>query len=144
MVKLTVNQQIIYDAFVAQGLPPELGLATAQLESAFNPNAGNITGGDGARGGAFGLGQITVETALALDRTATPAKLMNPQFNANLMARLTKENWVAAHGRVQDVISRYNSGRDFWRAPDGTKLVYTPRVERFMAEWKKKLADKSE
>lgn len=127
---------IVIEEFEKEGLPPELGAAIARQESNWDPDATVLHGGDGKRGGAYGLCQMTLKTALALDKTATPARLLNPRYNCHLAALLCKENWKRANGRLQDVISLYNSGKQFHAAPDVTKLVYVPRVTAFLAEYR--------
>jgi soluble lytic murein transglycosylase-like protein len=139
-MSLTVMQQVVADAFTNAGLPPELGLGIAKHESNFNPNASVVTGGDAARGGSYGLCQMSLKTALSLDRAATIAKLHDPRYNAGLAAKLCLLNNVRAKGVIEDVISMYNSGKPFWCAPDSTKTVYVPNVQRYMAEFKAQLA----
>lgn len=139
MKPLSEMQQIVYDAFVAQGLPPALGLALAEQESAFKPDASVVTGGDGARGGAWGLGQVTLKTALALDKTATTARLLNPLYNAKIMALLCKEIWAQQRGRVVDTASVYNSGKPQHRAPEVTRMVYVPKVLERYNKWTERL-----
>lgn len=131
---------VVCKAFVAEGLPPELGAAIVRQESNWDPDATVLTGGDGRRGGAYGLCQMTLKTAGGLDRGATPARLMSPEYNCKLAAKLCRENWDRAKGRLVDVLSRYNSGKDFFHAPETTKLVYVPGVTRFMAEYKEQCA----
>lgn len=136
-MKLTPMQQVVHDAFVAEGLDPALGLAIAQQESAFNPDASVVTGGDAARGGSYGLGQVSLKTALALDHTATIARLHNPAYNAKLMAQLCRQNQrLARTSDVAELASRYNSGKPFHLAPDSTRLIYAPHVLRYYAAWK--------
>jgi soluble lytic murein transglycosylase-like protein len=127
---------IVAKAFIAEGLPAELGAAIARQESAWDPSAQVVTGGDGVRGGAYGLCQMTLKTALALDREATVGRLLSPEYNAKLAAKLCKENWLRAKGRIQDVIALYNSGKEFHRAPLSTKTVYVPNVEQYMQEYR--------
>ncbi len=123
---------ILPEVFAAEGLPPELGMAIARQESSFDPQARVLTGGDLQMGGAWGWCQMTFDTARGLDKHATAARLLNPKYNAELAAALCKQNSKACGGRIEDIISRYNSGRDFWRAPQSTKTVYVPNVQRYM------------
>lgn len=132
--------EIIPRIFAEEGLPPELGMALARQESNFDPQARNITGGDLERGGAFGWLQMTYTTGRAIDKNCTVAKLHSPIYNAQLAAALCKQNSAACKGRIEDIISRYNSGRDFWRAPTSTKTVYVPNVQKYMEEYKERAA----
>ena len=47
-------------------VPPALLMAVWRTESEFDPFALNMTGGDARRGGAWGLGQMTLKTAQGL------------------------------------------------------------------------------
>ncbi len=138
--KQLANQEkylpIVAKAFAAEGLPPELGAAIARQESVWSPDVSTMTGGDGRLGGSFGLCQMSLATGGTLDRGVTPGRLLDPAYNAKLAAKLCKRNWNIAHGRIQDVISMYNSGRQFHTAPEVTKLVYVPNVQRYMEEYK--------
>ncbi len=127
---------IVAKAFADAGLPPELGCALARQESNWDPMASATHPGDLARGGAFGLCQMTMKTGVALDRHCTMAKLMVPAYNAKLAAQLCKENSGRCMGRIEDIIARYNSGKDFWKAPEVTKTHYVPRVQKYMVEYK--------
>ena len=126
---------IVASEFAKAGLPPHLGAAIARQESAFDPNAAVLTGGDGARGGAFGLCQMTLKTALSLDKGATSGRLLDARYNAELAAKLCLENWKRFQGRIEDVISAYNSGKPFFRAPESTKLLYVPSVQKYMKQY---------
>lgn len=65
-------------------VPPRLLLAVWRIESNFNPFAVNMTGGDARRGGAWGLGQMTLRTARDLDdRFPELARKYWPGFHAN-------------------------------------------------------------
>lgn len=127
---------LVARAFAAEGLPPELGCALARQESNWNPDARNMTGGDLERGGAFGLCQMTLKTGLALDKHCTPARLLIPKYNVELAAKLCKDNAGRCAGRMEDIISRYNSGKDFWKAPTVTKVHYVPNVQKYMEQYK--------
>lgn len=142
---LTTMQSIVAAAFTKAGLDPAFGLGIAKQESGFDPNTSVVTGGDAARGGSYGLGCMSLKTALNLDRSATIARLHNPQYNAYLMAELCLENWRRACTRdPAELASRYNSGKPFHLAPDSTRLVYVPHVLRYMAEFRAMLSAPAE
>ena len=65
-------------------VPPRLLLSVWRIESNFNPFATNLTAGDARRGGAWGLGQMTLQTARDLD-AQFPALAIKywPGFHAN-------------------------------------------------------------
>jgi soluble lytic murein transglycosylase-like protein len=87
----------------AFGAPPSLVMAIIETESRFNANATNLTSpGDVARGGAWGLGQLTLKTAKGLYQSAkgkvpawdgTGNGLLNPELNVALTAYGVAQNW---------------------------------------------------
>jgi hypothetical protein len=111
-------------------------MAIARQESNYTADVRTLTGGDLLLGGSYGLCQMSYNTGRSLDKYCTPARLMNPEYNAKLAAQLCVQNSKACQGRMEDIISRYNSGKDFYRAPDITKLHYVPNVQKFMAFYK--------
>lgn len=111
-------------------LPAAYFFATIRAESNFDPNAMNLTGGDLARGGAFGLGQMTMRTARSLSFTGTAQDLLDPRTNLELVAKLHRANG-APNADPRDVFSRYNSGKSLARAPEVTRLNYVPKVMGF-------------
>lgn len=126
---------VVARAFAAQGLPPELGAAIAKQESNWDAAAVTMTGGDGARGGSYGLCQMSLKTAEGLDKGATAGRLLDAHYNATLAAQLCRENWDRYQGRIEDVIAAYNSGKPFFRAPEVTKLIYVPHVQKYMRDY---------
>lgn len=98
------------------GTPPSLMMAVIENESGFDANNTNLTSpGDVARGGAWGLGQITLKTAQSLYAGAkgkvppwdgTGKGLYDPELNVALTAyglglnwkryRNKPNNWLAA------------------------------------------------
>lgn len=66
------------------GVPPRLLLSVWRIESAFDPYAVNMTAGDARRGGAWGLGQMTLRTARDLDARFPDLALQYwPKFHAD-------------------------------------------------------------
>jgi soluble lytic murein transglycosylase-like protein len=137
---LTPTQQAVYDAFQAAGLEPALGLAIAEEESNFNPTAVATNPKDLARGGSYGVCQMSMKTALGLDRTVTPNRLLNPAYCAGLAAKLCVQNIQLAHTKdPSEIFSRYNSGQPFHRAP-ATTVTYCANANRFLTAWRAKLS----
>ena len=125
-----------------EGISEALLAATVKRESNWDPNAINNTGGDAARGGAYGLAQVTLKTARALGYQGDPQGLLDPETNLRLAARLHKSNsqLLSSNGglsQIEDVISRYNSGKAFANAPTYTKDVYVPGVKRALDQYRK-------
>jgi len=83
--------------------PASLMAAIVANESGFDPEAKNlISPGDVARGGAWGLGQLTLQTALGLAKGAptvaptwnkTGPGLLDPETNLALTAWGVRQNW---------------------------------------------------
>lgn len=125
-------EQALVAAFRLYNLPPALGLAIAWVESSFNPHAVKLTAGDGKRGGAFGMCQMTLKTAKSIDPEATASELIDTAYNAKLAADLISRN-ARAYARipgasepmsdmwVKDMASMYNSGRILKKAPVSTQ-----------------------
>lgn len=121
-------QSHIYTAFKAHALPPSWGLAFAEVESNFIPDAVNKTGGDGRRGGSYGLFQMSYRTAQGLGYKGNPEDLLSIPINIEYAIKLIKQ-LKTANPDIREVASRYNSGRPFSRAPESTKRY----VEKIVA-----------
>lgn len=109
-------------------VPPAWVLATMDHESGFRPDLKNLTGGDLSRGGAWGLMQVTYETARdeagKMDKDAPaaaravlakwdrrlPQGLLDPEVNAAIgtshLARLSRD----FGGDWRKVAAAYNHG----------------------------------
>lgn len=132
--------QTITDMFAEQRVPVAFGLALAWVESNFNPAATRLVGGDAARGGAYGLCQMTFRTATELDSKVTLRDLMDAEYNAHLAARLCSQNLLLlrtnANGimslnsaaTIYDLAALYNSGKVYAKAPKVTKDQYVPTI----------------
>jgi soluble lytic murein transglycosylase-like protein len=143
-------ERLAVEIAAGQGASPQLVLAHVDIESNWDPNATNFAAGDGARGGAFGLGQMTYKTGLAVDdriktewgqrdELRAPWLLLEPRLNLTLSSALVAENETRAarmfprgsEDWLKSVASLYNSGRVDWRtAPDSTRLNYIPKFLR--------------
>lgn len=118
----------------AHGVTPSWAIAIARKESAFNPDALVDTGGDGARGGAYGLMQMTALTAKGLGFVGNPRDLLDADVNISygvaLIAQLAKY-----HKSFRDVAAAYNCGKQYSRAPRVTQKEYVPTVEKYQARY---------
>lgn len=121
---------------MSKNLPVNWGLAIARQESGFRPWARNNIGGDKARGGAWGLFQVTLGTAQGLGYRGDGPGLLDPVVNADYAARLVAELRNQWHS-LQDVAAAYNSGKAYALAPATTRLVYCPRVLQFATGFEK-------
>ena len=117
----------IADAMRELGVPAVWGLAIARHESSFRPEACNLTNGDGARGGAWGLFQMTFKTAQGLGYLGEPSGLLVPPVNIDLAAMLLARLTIP-YKTLRDVAAAYNSGKPFASAPESTRLKYVPRI----------------
>ena len=120
-------QPIITEVFRRHDLLPSWGLAFALCESNFRPWVVNRTGGDGLRGGAWGLFQMTAKTALGLGYNGPDSGLLEPDINAEFAALLIGQLNRRYHNLL-DVAAAYNSGKMFALAPDWPTKPYARRV----------------
>jgi soluble lytic murein transglycosylase-like protein len=98
------------------GCPPSLLMAIIQNESSFNSQATNLTGGDLKRGGAWGLAQLTLQTALALDKdSGAIGKVHWPKWNKTGPGLLVLDTnlAMAAYGIAKNW-KRYQSVPNNW------------------------------
>lgn len=114
---------VVRRAFAAVGLPVEWGMAIAHVETGgtFNPGLRKMSGGDGALGGAWGLCQMTLDTAKRLGYDGDGEGLLEPRLNAGLAAELCVCNMKAFGKDLRDVASGYNSGKPWARAKPEVK-----------------------
>lgn len=126
---------LLVKAFTAHGLPAAWGLGFARQESDFVPDAAVISGGDARRGGSFGLCAMSLLTAMEYNPKVTVADLKDPAINADLAARHCARLVVQCGLVLQEVASRYNSGRSLEHAPASTRDVYVPHVTKYTLEY---------
>ena len=94
----------------------DLGRAKSVAVGIKNPE--NIEGSKSSDGKSWGLMQVTLATARALDPSATQAKLNNPEYSIDLGARVVRDNMnsvakfvsKADPRYVEFVIKSYNQG----------------------------------
>lgn len=132
----------IVDAFATVGIDTAWALALARIESLFDPQARVETGTDGARGGAYGLFQITRKTARELGMNDSKEYLLTVDGNIDTCVELTQAN----AGRCvtkEDLYAMHNSGKVFRFAPKKTREQYVPRAMAAYAEYKARI-DKGE
>lgn len=117
---------VIAKVFREHGLLPSWGLAFAYCESNFRPWVVTESGGDGRRGGAWGLFQMTFRTAQGLGFVGVANKLLDAEFNTQIAAKYIAQH-KANYGDLLNVAARYNSGRPFYLAP-GSAQKYANKV----------------
>jgi soluble lytic murein transglycosylase-like protein len=120
-------QPFITEAWRSAGLLPSWGLAFAMCESEFRPWWVNKTHGDGRRGGAFGLYQMTLATARSLGFLGEPEELLDLDINAHMAIKLIKDDLMKRGFKgLRDIACGYNSNCTYARAP--AKKVEMGRV----------------
>jgi soluble lytic murein transglycosylase-like protein len=92
------------------GVDPFALLAIIQQESQGNANATNKTGGDAARGGSYGLMQVSYATAQGYGYQGAPAGLLDPTVNVQIGARYFLDCLNQVGGGYAEAFSCYNSG----------------------------------
>lgn len=109
------------------GVNPAVFLGIIEVESGWNEAATNLSGPDAARGGAWGLTQLTLRTAHALDPDVTGQELLDGVTNLRIAGLLLRDN---ARRSVddRDVAALWNSGKLYNRAPPSTRNIYVPKV----------------
>lgn len=132
------------------GVPLEFGLAMAFHESSFDPKACATNPADLARGGSYGLFQMSLKTARRLVPKVPlePAMLYDVNLNCELWSDLVMENRkiIAATAEVDrdknlfiDLAALHNSGKVFAKAPLKTRYNYVPAVAVAMQVFQKLL-----
>jgi hypothetical protein len=91
-------KQLVHDAALRSGLPPEFVHSVAQVESGFEPRAVSPKG-------ALGVMQLMPETAKTLG--ADPANL---EQNIDAGTRLLRELLIKYNGDVVKALAAYNAG----------------------------------
>lgn len=108
---------IIRQAFRLHGLLPSWGMAIAKHESNFCAKAVADTGGDAKLGNAWGLCQMTYDTAHVLGYVGQPQGLADPQTNASLAAQLFRRNSAILNTlEFSKLAAAYNCGPGHVRA----------------------------
>lgn len=121
--------QLIKAAAAQFGVDPMQMAAIVQVESSWNPAATNLSGPDGARGGAWGLSQITLQTAKAYGFTGSGEDLLDPATSIEWTARI-----LAAGGppvTIQDAGAWWNAGKKHFydlNAESPTASDYVPKL----------------
>lgn len=120
-----------------RGVDPLLLDTIISVESNWDPDATNLKGGDLARGGAWGLTQLTYRTALDVEANMTaagarslwreqggellpPYLLYDPDMHLDIATWHLRELVQRAKDRV-DVFAMWNSGKPYERAPAAAK-----------------------
>jgi soluble lytic murein transglycosylase-like protein len=124
------SREHAYDVAIAAAaerwkVPVALIKAIIAKESEFQPRATALDRGDAARGGSYGLMQLSLETAHELGFRGTVQDLYDAAVNVNLGARylrdLLSEATAGGYG-VDSVISAYNAGNSAYRRGDGRRV----------------------
>lgn len=98
-------------AAVAYGVPVALVKAIIGQESNFIANAMNLAGRDLTRGGAYGLMQMTLQTAQGYGFTGSPTDLLDPTTNLLYGCQFLRDVYNQAGQDPAGAASYYNGGR---------------------------------
>jgi soluble lytic murein transglycosylase-like protein len=127
--------------------PMRIAVSIVDYESNFNPLAINYEKkADLAKGhdvDSVGLGQILYpDTAVSFDSSATKDKLMNPEYNLNIMFQLLNQlrqrfKSKEQDGFMPDLVAAYNAGSPR-RLPDGSykNQDYVDSVRERYVKWR--------
>lgn len=110
---------VIKTMFESYGLPVSWGMAFAQQETTFRPWLDNLVDpGDKARGGSYGMFQMSLQTARQdLNFTLPVEDLYDVRCNASMAAKFIKRLF-ARYGNLTDTASHYNAGRALAKVPE--------------------------
>lgn len=131
----------VRDAFLVYDLDPLVAAGIAHHETLWSPGAHSPPGASDDRlGGAYGLFQMTVNTAEDLGFIGDPSRLYEPAFNASLAAKLMSRNKKLLGGlaSVDNLIAAHNCGAGHVlknTIPASTKTQYVPGVKAAMTLW---------
>jgi soluble lytic murein transglycosylase-like protein len=99
------------DAVAQQfNVDPALIAAIISVESNFSASAVNNTGGDAARGGSYGLMQMSLKTAQGYGYSGTGPGLLDVMTNLTYGTRYLADCVEQANGDIAGAASCYNSG----------------------------------
>lgn len=127
-VRVDLYGPMLAKAFLRHKLPVVWALAIAATESDFRAGAmNNRNEGDVARGGSYGLCQMSLQTAKALAPDCTVEDLLDPTTNSEIAAMLVSQ-LARRYTDIKDVAAAYNSGKRFAHAPSSTRAIYVPRI----------------
>lgn len=111
---------------------PQLVMGVIRKESDFAPWATATHPGDLARGGSYGLMQMSLETARALGYRGEPGDreqltgLYDPRTNLSLGVRYLADLLRSTNGNVAAAVSGYNAGLSTVRRGDGKRVTNDP------------------
>lgn len=140
---------ILRAAFVAEGLPGEWGMAISKWETGgtFDPNTVATDPRDLARGGSYGLCQMSLRTAQALGFQGDAKLLLDPWLNAHYAAALCAQNQRIVGSDLARVAAAYNCGCEHvlqGTVPADTASLYVPHVVRYAAEYAAQFASEDQ
>lgn len=102
----------IVDPIASQsGLDALAVLAIIDVESGGDPNAEELTGGDAARGGSYGLMQVSNKTAQGYGFSGDVSGLLDPTTNVTYGCKYFADCVSQANGDLYGAWEAYNSGK---------------------------------
>src|SRR5208282_1240837 len=101
---------LILPLATANNVPVALIKAIIGVESNFIPTAENLSGRDGARGGSYGLMQLSYLTAQGMGYSGDPSGLLDPETNLTLAIGFLGTQMDRAAGDPATTAAFYNGG----------------------------------
>lgn len=131
-------RRALRDAAQRHGLNPDVLEAIGYVETRWNPTLANMSGTDGARGGAHGPTQITERTAREHGYTGTMAALRTEDASlaAEWTARIMKARPGGGPVTLEDAVAWWNAGRTSFAALGPTHVTrtdYAPKARTALA-----------
>lgn len=106
-------------------MPTALVLAIIEVESQGIADAIAHNEKDSARGGSYGLMQMSYNTAVLMGYHGSPSGLCNPAVNIQLGTRYLADLLTQTHDNIAAAISGYNGGLSRDRPDDGKRIGNT-------------------
>ncbi len=125
-------RRALREAGVKQDVDPDILDALGYVESRWRLSAVNMSGSDGARGGAWGPTQITERTARAHGYTGPmSAFTKDPDLAAYWTAKIMRARPGGPPERIEDASAWWNAGRRSAASLDAdhiTRVDYIPKA----------------
>lgn len=102
----------VVDAAGFTGSRREEAIQVAYCESTANAGAANTTAAGRAAGGPLGLFQIVLTTAQSVDSSATPEKLLDPFYNAEIAKKLVDQDGGWRQWACKPGVGQYGKGKE--------------------------------
>jgi len=135
--RIVFYRPTIESIFMEAKLDPFWGLGMAMQESLFRSTRPALTGGDGERGGSYGLLMVSALTAESMGFKGQPIDLCIPETGVLWATKVILRNMHDYNiTDFRDVLACYNSGKRFTDAPQLTRSVYVPKALQYASQFR--------